>query len=88
MAVGGRILTCGSTVGHMVEIDVRFLWHRETDIIGSRAYVPDDIKACLNYVASGQLRPVIEHVLRLEQAGEGVGLLEDRRIFGKVIINP
>jgi alcohol dehydrogenase len=87
MAVGGRILTCGSTVGHMVEIDVRFLWHRETDIIGSRAYVPDDIKACLNYVASGQLRPVIEHVLRLEQAGEGVGLLEDRRIFGKVIIN-
>ena len=88
MAVGGRILTCGSTVGHLCEIDVRFLWHREVDIIGSRAYVPDDIKACLDYVASGKLRPVIEHVMPLEEAARGVGLLEDRRVFGKVIINP
>lgn len=88
MAVGGRILTCGSTVGHLCEIDVRFLWHREVDIIGSRAYVPDDIKACLDYVAKGKLRPVIDHVLPLEQAAKGVGLLEDRRVFGKVIITP
>lgn len=88
MAVNGRILTCGSTAGHLCEIDVRFVWHREIDIIGSRAYVPDDIKACLDYVASGRLDPVIESVFPLEQAAEGVRLLEDRRIFGKVIINP
>jgi alcohol dehydrogenase len=88
MAVNGRILTCGSTAGHLCQVDVRFLWHRELEIIGSRAYVPDDTKACLNYVASGQLRPVIESVFPLEQAREGVSLLEDRRVFGKVIINP
>ena len=88
MAVGGRILTCGSTAGHMCEIDVRFLWHRETEIIGSRAYVPDDIVACLDFVASGKLKPVIESVFPLEQAGAGIKLLEDRKIFGKVIIKP
>jgi alcohol dehydrogenase len=86
MAIGGRILTCGSTAGHMCEIDVRFLWHRETEIIGSRAYVPDDIVACLDHVASGRLRPVIESVFPLQQAGDGIRLLEDRKIFGKVII--
>jgi alcohol dehydrogenase len=88
MAVNGRILTCGSTAGHLCEVDVRFIWHREIDIIGSRAYVPEDIKACLDYVAAGQLHPVIESVFPLERAGEGMSLLEERRIFGKVIINP
>lgn len=88
MAVGGRILTCGSTAGHMCEIDVRFLWHRETEIIGSRAYVPEDIVACLDHVASGRLKPVIEHMLPLGEAALGVKLLEDRKIFGKVIVKP
>lgn len=88
MATGGRILTCGSTAGHMCEIDVRFLWHRETEIVGSRAYVPEDIVACLDYVASGKLKPVVEVVLPLEKAADGIGLLESRRIFGKVIVKP
>lgn len=88
MATGGRILTCGSTAGHMCEIDVRFLWHRETEIIGSRAYVPEDIKACLDYVASGKLSPVIETRLPLERAAEGIGLMEGRKVFGKVIVTP
>ncbi len=88
MATGGRILTCGSTAGHMSTIDVRFLWHRETEIIGSRAYMPDDIVACLNFVAKGSLKPVIETRLPLNRAAEGVALLETRKIFGKVIVSP
>lgn len=88
MATGGRILTCGSTAGHLSTIDVRFLWHRETEIIGSRAYVPADIVACLDHVAAGRLKPVIETLLPLERAAEGVGLLERRQIFGKVIVKP
>jgi len=86
MAVDGRILTCGSTAGHLCEMDVRFIWFREMDIIGSRAYVPEDIKACLQFVADKRLAPVIEHVFTLENAFEGLRLLEERRVFGKVII--
>lgn len=86
MAVNGRILTCGSTAGHECEIDVRFLWFREMEIIGSRAYVPDDIKACLQFVADKKVSPIIDKVLPLDQAGEGVRMLDERRVFGKVII--
>lgn len=87
MAVGGRILTCGSTVGHLCTIDVRYLWHRETDIIGSRAYQPEDIKSCLDFVASGKLKPVIDCVLPLDKAPQGIQMLEQRRVLGKVIIS-
>jgi alcohol dehydrogenase len=87
MAVNGRILTCGSTVGHLCEIDVRFVWFREIEIIGSRAYLPEDIKACLDFVAKGQLHPVVEKELPLEKAAEGVRMLEERRVFGKIIVH-
>jgi alcohol dehydrogenase len=87
MAVNGRILTCGSTVDHMCTIDVRFVWFREMEIIGSRAYLPEDIEACLKLVAERALSPVIEKELPLEQAAEGVRMLEERRVFGKIIVH-
>jgi len=87
MAVRGRILTCGSTAGHLCPIDVRFIWFREIDIIGSRAYLPEDIKACLEFVATGKIVPVIDKELPLERAAEGVSMLDERRVFGKVIVN-
>jgi alcohol dehydrogenase len=87
MAVHGRILTCGSTVGHLCTIDVRFVWVREVEIIGSRAYLPEDIEACLQFVSNRSLSPVIEKELPLEQAAEGVRMLEERRVFGKIIVH-
>src|SRR3954468_7479848 len=63
MAVNGRILTCGSTAGHLCPIDVRFVWFREIEIIGSRAYVPEDIEACLRFVSERKLAPVVEKEL-------------------------
>jgi alcohol dehydrogenase len=86
MAVNGRILTCGSTVGHLCTIDVRFVWFREIEIIGSRAYLPEDIKACLDFVARKALHPVVEKEFKLEEAAEGVRMLEERRVFGKLIV--
>ena len=87
MALDGRILTCGSTVGHMCTIDVRFVWFREMNIIGSRAYLPEDIKASLDFVARRKLAPVVEKELKLEEAAEGVRMLEERRVFGKIIVH-
>jgi alcohol dehydrogenase len=87
MAVNGRILTCGSTVGHLCTIDVRFVWYREIEIIGSRAYLPEDIEACLDFVAKKALHPVVEKELPLAEAAEGVRMLEERRVFGKIIVH-
>jgi alcohol dehydrogenase len=86
MAVNGRILTCGSTAGHLCTIDVRFVWFREIEIIGSRAYLPEDIKACLDFVARKELQPVVQRELKLEEAAQGVRMLEERRVFGKIIV--
>jgi alcohol dehydrogenase len=88
MAREGRILTCGSTAGHDCRIDVRYIWHREIVIIGSRGYMPSDLDTVLQAVSAGRFAPVIDRVLPLEQAREAMRVLEDREVFGKVILNP
>jgi alcohol dehydrogenase len=34
------------------------------------------------------MKPVIDEVLPLEKAAQGLKLIEDREVFGKVIITP
>ena len=39
-------------------------------------------------VASGALKPVIDRTFSLDEAAEALRLIEDREVFGKVIVEP
>ena len=39
-------------------------------------------------VKDGRLKPEIDRVLPLDEAAEGVRLIEDREVMGKIIIAP
>jgi alcohol dehydrogenase len=86
--VGGRILCCGATAGFNLQLDARYWWTFEQSLIGSDGWMPDDLRTLLELVASARLAPVIARVLPLEQAAEGERLLEDREVFGKVVLKP
>jgi alcohol dehydrogenase len=84
----GRILTCGATAGFDLAIDARYLWTYEHRIIGCNGWTPEGLIALLDLVATGKLDPVIHAVLPLEQAAEAERLLEEREVFGKVLLAP
>ena len=86
--VGGRILTCGATAGFNPMEDLRYIWTFELNIQGSNGYRREEIVQGLDLVASGQLTPHIDVVLPLSQAAEGLRRIEERRVFGKVVIAP
>jgi len=48
----------------------------------------EDLTALLNLLGSGKLKPIIDRELSLADANEAFGLLEDRIVFGKVIVKP
>lgn len=85
---GGRLVTCGATAGFDPRTDIRYIWVRELNILGSDGWTTDDLRELLRQVASGTLRPVISDVLPLSAAREAERLLEERRVFGKVILEP
>jgi alcohol dehydrogenase len=86
--LGGRILCCGATAGFNLQLDARYWWTFEQTLIGSDGWMKQDLQRLLELVAEGRLRPVIDRVLPLEQSAEGERLLEDREVFGKVVLKP
>ncbi len=86
--LGGRILCCGATAGFDLHLDARYWWTFEQTLIGSDGWVKEDLSSLLELVASHRLDPSIDRVLPLEEAAEAERLLEDREVFGKVVLRP
>ncbi len=85
---GGRIVTCGATSNFEATIDLRHVFFRQIEILGSTMGSKGDLLRLLPHFASGALRPIVDRVLPLSEAAQAHRLLEDRQIFGKVVLKP
>jgi NADPH:quinone reductase-like Zn-dependent oxidoreductase len=85
---GGKLLVCGATAGYDPKEDLRYVWSFELKIIGSNSFYDDDLSALMAMISEGKMKPVIDKVLPLEQAREGLRLIEDREVIGKVVVTP
>jgi alcohol dehydrogenase len=85
---GGRLLTCGATAGYDPKEDLRFIWTFELNIQGSNSWAREDLEELLRLISKGRLHPVIDKVLPLDEAGEALRLIEERKVVGKVIVAP
>ena len=84
--IGGRVVTCGATSGFHPAIDLRHIFFRQVEVLGSTMGRKADLLAVLDHVGAGRLKPVVHTVLPLAAAGEGHRLLEERAVFGKVVL--
>jgi alcohol dehydrogenase len=85
---GGTLLVCGATAGHDPKEDLRYVWSFELNIKGSNSFYDDNLKGLLELIADGKVDPIIDRVLPLEQAAEGLALIRDREVLGKVVVTP
>lgn len=85
---GGTLLVCGATAGYDPQEDLRYVWSFELNIKGSNSFYAENLTALLAMVAEGSITPLIDRVLPLEQATEGLRLIRDREVLGKVIVTP
>jgi alcohol dehydrogenase len=85
---GGKILVCGATAGYDPKEDLRYIWSFELKVIGSNSFYDENLNALMELIAAGKMKPVIDEVLPLERAVEGLRLIENREVFGKVVVTP
>ncbi len=85
---GGKLLVCGATAGYDPKEDLRYVWSFELKIIGSNSFYDDNLAALMQLIGDGKMKPVIDKVLPLEKAAEGLRLIEDREVIGKVVVTP
>jgi alcohol dehydrogenase len=88
LKLGGRLLTCGATAGYGPTEDLRFIWTFELQILGSNGWEREDIVKLFDLVEAGKLQVLIDKTYPLEQGSEAVRVIEDRAVFGKVVVAP
>ena len=82
---GGRLVTCGATSGPAASINLMQLFQQQYRITGSFGSPISAIRRSLDRIASG-VRPVIDTVYPLDKFRAGVDRLEQRDVFGKILV--
>jgi alcohol dehydrogenase len=82
---GGRLVTCGSTSGQSITMNLFQLYLQQYRIFGSFGCSIRNIGESLAKMASGLL-PVIDTEVPLADFERGLARLESRQVFGKIIV--
>jgi alcohol dehydrogenase len=83
---GGRLVTCGSTAGPSVTINLMQLFQQQYKIFGSFGCVIRNVRDSLSKIAAG-MSPIIDSEFALADFEQGLARLEGRQVFGKVIVS-
>ena len=86
LAKGGRLVTYGRTTGHLVETDIKVIFWNQLSIIGTTMANCQEFRKVMQLIFQGRLKPVIDSVFSLEEAGAAYKRLQDGEHFGKVVI--
>ncbi|HEY4579629.1 MAG TPA: zinc-binding dehydrogenase, partial [Candidatus Acidoferrales bacterium] len=65
-----------------------YIWSFELQVIGSNSFYDENLKALMDLIHQRRIKPVIDKVLPLERAAEGLRMIETREVFGKVVVTP
>ena len=86
LAMGGRIVTCGSTSGVKAELSMPRLFFRQAGLLGSTMGNADEFEAVLKAIDAG-LRPVVDSVYPLSEVTAALRRLDAAEQFGKVVLS-
>lgn len=88
VARGGRIVTCGATSGWDARTDLRHVFFRQLEILGSTMGPKGDLFPILDHVGAGRLKAVVDRTMPLGEAQAAHLLLQERAVFGKIVLVP
>lgn len=86
LAMGGRIVTCGSTSGVKAEISMPRLFFRQAGLLGSTMGNAGEFQSVLEAIDAG-MRPVVDSVYPLDEVQAALKRLDAAEQFGKVVLS-
>jgi NADPH:quinone reductase-like Zn-dependent oxidoreductase len=87
LARGGRLVTCGATVGADAVTDLRYVFGRQLSIHGTWLGTKREWYDVMRYVERGVLRPVVHRAMPLAEAAAAHRMIEAREQFGKIVLS-
>jgi alcohol dehydrogenase len=88
MAWGGRLAICGNTTGYQPKTDLRFLFNKQLNLLGSHQGTKAELLQALKFVETGQIKPVISQTFPLMEAAHAQEVMYAGKHFGKLVLVP
>lgn len=85
---GGQLVTSGATAGPNPETEIRLIFVRQLDILGSTTFTKNSFETVMNYVWDGSIEPVVQETLPFSEYERAFEMMEDRQLYGKVVLTP
>jgi crotonyl-CoA carboxylase/reductase len=82
----GKIVICGATTGYDLTFDVRYLWMRQKQIIGSHFANAYQAERANRLILEGKIKPVLDQVFPFEKTAEAHQLMAENKHKGKLAI--
>ena len=82
---GGRIVTYGATCGSVPNLEVRRIFWKQIDLLGSTMGTSEDFTRMLEIYAKG-LHPVVDSVVPLEDVAKAHARIDNGEQFGKIVL--
>jgi crotonyl-CoA carboxylase/reductase len=82
----GKVVICGATSGYNLDFDVRYLWMRQKQIIGSHFANAYQANEANKLMADGKVRPVLWKVMPFEGVAEAHQMMRENKHLGKIAI--
>ena len=82
----GKVVICAGTTGFNLDFDVRYLWMKQKEIIGSHFANAYECLKANELIESGAIRPVLWRTLGFDGVAEAHQLMKDNKHAGKISI--
>ena len=82
----GKVVICGATSGYQLDFDVRYLWMRQKEILGSHFANAWEANQANALIEESKIRPVLWKTMPFEGVAQAHQLLRDNRHLGKIAI--
>ena len=82
----GKVVICAGTTGFNLDFDVRYLWMRQKEILGSHFANAWECNRANALIEEGLVRPVLWRTMTFDQVAEAHQLMHENKHFGKIAI--
>lgn len=86
---GGTIVTTGATTGYDAKTDLRHIFFKGINILGSTQGTRAELEQGMYWMSQGKIKSIIDSVYTLEEAAVAhTKMLKGKGLFGKILIKP
>jgi len=88
LKTAGTLVATGATTGYDSTIDLRYLFFKGTNLLGSTQGTKAELEQVIYWTSRGKIKPVVDTVLPFSDMVQGHVMMAKAEQIGKIVTTP